>query len=77
MALSQYRFGETELAVQLQGSGLDRKRPGSRPRLGCLVNDPWLYAQFGEPQGKYQSCRSRTDNEYVTASGHGGVSIEC
>ena len=54
--------GEAELAVEFEGSGLDRQRPRCCSRLSGLVDDAHFDAELREPERKHQPRRARSDD---------------
>ncbi len=62
-AFRLHRFGEAELAIELQGARLDRQGAGGGARLGRLVDDAHLDAQTRQPQGEDQPRGTGPDDQ--------------
>ena len=62
--------GEAELAVELEGAGVDDEGAGSGARFGDFIDDADADAEAREPEGEVQARGAGADDEDLGV-GHG------
>ena len=61
--------GQSDLVIELEGTGVDRERARRRARRRCLVDDSHAHAEARQPQGQYEARRTGADDEHVYGRG--------